>query len=210
MLSVRRLIALTAAGAAIATAAPAGAAIVLVGQFAGNDCGGQGGLPNCYAYYNPGTGVGGTQQGYIDLGSPVIVKFNNEDEGLETEVSGHFSSIDGSEFNLGYFESTNTLQFDYNPGVDDPEVHYFTVKQSNGFALFYSPDPITSWSQDLDLLGGYFTKPGWSHITFFDTKGTPAVPEPSTWALMLLGFGAMGWVMRRRKSAEPRMRVLYN
>ena len=26
-----------------------------------------------------------------------------------------------------------------------------------------------------------------------------AVPEPATWALMLLGFGAIGWQMRRRR-----------
>jgi hypothetical protein len=40
----------------------------------------------------------------------------------------------------------------------------------------------------------------------------PAVPEPSTWALMLLGFGAVGWGLRRRNSADgqPRMRVVYN
>jgi hypothetical protein len=28
---------------------------------------------------------------------------------------------------------------------------------------------------------------------------TPAVPEPATWAMMLLGFGAVGYSMRRRK-----------
>ena len=28
---------------------------------------------------------------------------------------------------------------------------------------------------------------------------TPAVPEPGTWAMMLLGFGAIGFAMRRRK-----------
>lgn len=26
-----------------------------------------------------------------------------------------------------------------------------------------------------------------------------AVPEPGTWAMMLLGFGAMGWTIRRRR-----------
>jgi hypothetical protein len=29
----------------------------------------------------------------------------------------------------------------------------------------------------------------------------PAVPEPATWAMMLVGFGAMGAVMRRRQRA---------
>ena len=29
---------------------------------------------------------------------------------------------------------------------------------------------------------------------------TPAVPEPATWALMLLGFGGIGFAMRRRRN----------
>ena len=28
----------------------------------------------------------------------------------------------------------------------------------------------------------------------------PHVPEPATWAMMLLGFGAVGWQLRRRRS----------
>ncbi len=40
----------------------------------------------------------------------------------------------------------------------------------------------------------------------------PAVPEPGTWAMMLLGFGAIGFAMRRRKAAEgaQRVRVAYS
>lgn len=56
--------------------------------------------------------------------------------------------------------------------------------------------------------------PGSIHLT--DTQGysnavlyraTAAVPEPATWALMLLGFGGMGVSMRRRRSvnALPQM-----
>jgi hypothetical protein len=32
-------------------------------------------------------------------------------------------------------------------------------------------------------------------------KGGTAVPEPSTWALMLLGFGGAGALIRRRRYA---------
>jgi hypothetical protein len=28
----------------------------------------------------------------------------------------------------------------------------------------------------------------------------PAVPEPATWAVMIVGFGAVGYVLRRRES----------
>ena len=35
-----------------------------------------------------------------------------------------------------------------------------------------------------------------------------AVPEPATWAMMLIGFGAVGAAMRRRKS-QPRVTVSF-
>lgn len=37
---------------------------------------------------------------------------------------------------------------------------------------------------------------------FTFTGLVPAVPEPSTWTMMLIGFGAIGHAMRRRKQAE--------
>lgn len=36
--------------------------------------------------------------------------------------------------------------------------------------------------------------------TYVDEVLAPAVPEPATWAMMLLGFGAVGAKMRRRKA----------
>jgi hypothetical protein len=41
-----------------------------------------------------------------------------------------------------------------------------------------------------------------------DPSGGP-VPEPSTWAMMLLGFGAIGYAMRRRRAATPRVRFSF-
>lgn len=35
-----------------------------------------------------------------------------------------------------------------------------------------------------------------------------AIPEPSTWALMALGFGSVAWVMRRRRTSLGAMRAL--
>lgn len=38
---------------------------------------------------------------------------------------------------------------------------------------------------------------GFSNAVLYTTA--PAVPEPATWAMMLLGFGAAGYAMRRRR-----------
>ncbi len=194
-----KLLAVTAVGAASLLATPASAAIVLVGQFGGNDCGGKGGFSNCYAFPD------GTQQGAVDPGSPSIIKFEKSGN---FEVSNQFSMISGAEFDISYTGKTNTLEFTYTPDAGDPNIHYFAVKQANGFALFHDSDPITS--AVLNLSDYFLKNPGYSHITFFNSGSTPAVPEPSTWALMLLGFGAVGWGLRRRSDREPRIRVLYN
>src|SRR3954451_15488130 len=36
-------------------------------------------------------------------------------------------------------------------------------------------------------------------------RGPGFVPEPETWAMMVVGFGAMGFVVRRRKAAVARL-----
>ena len=46
---------------------------------------------------------------------------------------------------------------------------------------------------------------GYDDFTFDASDG--AVPEPSTWAMMLLGFGAVGFAMRRRKVAAGLVRL---
>ncbi len=39
----------------------------------------------------------------------------------------------------------------------------------------------------------------------FDNLAISAVPEPATWGMMLLGFGAVGSVVRRRRQAQPNL-----
>ena len=38
-------------------------------------------------------------------------------------------------------------------------------------------------------------------VAFLDGVSVTAVPEPGTWAMMILGFGILGGVMRRRKAS---------
>ena len=49
---------------------------------------------------------------------------------------------------------------------------------------------------------------GGSSAVLYST-GMGAVPEPSTWALLMLGFAAVGFSMRRRKDSNQEVRVRY-
>lgn len=165
------------------------ASVIYGGSFSGTDCSGAGGFANCYAT------TAGTQQGASAGASPSIYK---RDADGKQDV-GSFASITGSEFVITLNGTTNVLSFSYTPGINDPAIHYFTIKQANGFALFYDlTAPITSYSTSLDA---YFPRnPGFSHITFFDTGATPPVGVPEPMTLGLLGAGLIGLgVARRRK-----------
>lgn len=55
----------------------------------------------------------------------------------------------------------------------------------------------TAYSIDF---GGTANQTGYDNITFgSDTPGGGTVPEPATWAMMILGFGLVGASMRRRR-----------
>lgn len=36
---------------------------------------------------------------------------------------------------------------------------------------------------------------------------TPGIPEPGTWGMMIIGFGAVGFAMRRRRTAMAQIRI---
>lgn len=49
---------------------------------------------------------------------------------------------------------------------------------------------------------------GFSNAALYTTGTPPAVPEPATWAMMLMGFGAAGYAMRRRRRENsPILRI---
>lgn len=77
---------------------------------------------------------------------------------------------------------TGTATFDL--GTPNPDLGYFVFNNTD------NPVGDPSWN--------YFANFGNARFSAtFDAQA--AVPEPSTWALMILGFGAMGFAMRRRQ-----------
>jgi len=112
------------------------------------------------------------------------------------------------------------LAFDYDPYDDDAFVRVRNLDTNVTTFLFGSSVSLvgdqghTSWARfSSDFLdagnyvfeagvqnGGGDTDPTYSSKLLLDNVGI-AVPEPSTWAMMLLGFGALGATLRQRRNA---------
>jgi hypothetical protein len=67
---------------------------------------------------------------------------------------------------------------------------------------FYTFDAGTT---GLDVLS--FNRAGLSSATLYSTGVVPAVPETATWVMMMIGFGVLGFAIRRRTKTAPRLQT---
>jgi hypothetical protein len=86
-------------------------------------------------------------------------------------------------------------------------VDYIAIKAADMFIIYdlYGAGSGTWSTADLVNNGGQ--TPDLSHLLFFGSVG-PGVPEPATWAMMLVGVGMIGSSMRRRNRKQARPTVL--
>lgn len=72
---------------------------------------------------------------------------------------------------------------------------HFGGGAGGGETVMYLFDFGLDGALSVDLNQGGFS----NAVIITPPGGTPPVPEPATWAMMLLGFGATGFAMRRRR-----------
>ncbi len=118
------------------------------------------------------------------IASAVDNKFIRDD--LGEVIASDWRSVSISAAGLNILTSGNLHQ-----NVDLP------LGSANGSFEFYS------WNYDPDIWGyNYFISgqldPQSLNVSIRSLADPNAVPEPSTWAMMLFGFGAVGAAMRRR------------
>jgi len=81
--------------------------------------------------------------------------------------------------------------------LDGGGVRFNTALAQN--IAFFHQDNVAS---DIYRVNGNGTISAFGSATSRAAVATSAVPEPATWALMLMGFGAMGVALRRRKAGK--------
>lgn len=120
------------------------------------------------------------------LGLDALALWNEESSGIGT--LDLLWSLDGTSFSsLGVFNPTdNPIEAGYGPQV-------FTFAPTD---LRYVRFDMSGCPQN----AGDYQACAIGEVAFRSTDVvTPAVPEPGTWAMMLLGFGAIGFSLRGRR-----------
>lgn len=212
--------ALGASVGALAMAPAANAAIFIGISFDGGatitqvaDDSGLAGSANYVAANNGGYffNVGATGVPLTSLGTLLTQSLNIQNEGganglvevfiTQTDISlastGVFSAFTSNTINGA--TATLTSYYDDANGV-------FTMPNQlhqavfTGLGINNAANPIAvsgTWSETVRYSVNFT---GGSGSNFNGTANLTAVPEPTTWALLILGFGAVGHTMRRRSS----------
>jgi hypothetical protein len=152
---------------------------------------------------------------------------DNANSGPDIEAAYNLDHVEGpapavlelGEF-LGKIDGLEDPSYSWNlneiPGWDGTSALFMIVKSSTQFKLFQFSSGQTSGAAD----GFIPTKNGGvkdiSHLSFYAGVvndpcvtnptapgcggGETSVPEPGTWALMIMGFGGAGYMLRRRRT----------
>jgi hypothetical protein len=142
--------------------------------------------------------------------TPTSCSVDNTNFPTSATISWSDANVGSSPFS-GTIDFSNTVAGNYFASLTtaDPSVFFtsLTVTPITGTGSFsYSGGPthsITLLPGSLGI-GSYALNFGGTTTDAGGEAGTlsffSAVPEPSTWALMLLGFGGIGFAMRRQRA----------
>jgi len=138
-------------------------------------------------------GFAGATAGFGSLNG-VLGFSNTVGTTLAQSIANFFTFNDGTAHNFQFsVNSVKTLSYSNNPGVSSSFSLYLLGSTVDTF-LGYAATP-TSLTLSFNSTGG-------SAYSASATLAVPPAPlptpEPATWAMTLIGFGAMGAMMRRR------------
>jgi hypothetical protein len=187
------------------------------GPSAGDECGSTYTLPYSVTF---GTGETTNQLSVRSDGKVQFVGAALANPGSDVDLFEVLATIDtgiSGEFN--FFPQVASLLpnpyyldkelSDFFPGLIDPDADYTLTNPQTRITWFSCGNPKNDCYTELHTLtltptreglyvryGGINDKPDELITASFDPAATVSVPEPGAWALMLMGFGALGAALR--------------
>jgi len=148
----------------------------------------------------------------VDASSMVYSGPSSNDGGVTTTIGYTEANLSKPTFHE-WLEFTNTLDGLYSVTLSTSSlpVNFTSAVRTNGItnyalSLVGNQGPNEFWGLDTTFIpAGQYTLNIYGNNSNTGSLGgsitiTEAVPEPATWAMMLIGFGAIGWQLRRRRS----------
>lgn len=144
-----------------------------------------------YALVNVGYSCGGETFGFCSAGTPYDIAFNYDPAS---------SFIGAKNLNLTAGSVTHWLLGTYAPagGSAAPGAYSF-LNASFGFQFSSDPNANPKFVDFAQTCPSLEMSCGFSRTV----EGGAVVPEPATWAMMLLGFAGMGAALRARRGKLP-------
>jgi hypothetical protein len=105
-------------------------------------------------------------------------------------------------FEWGSPDSYNDLKITTTSGVYDFTVASLNISPGNGNQAFGQFIRFTTDTPGESILSAAFSSPGTDAFEVSNFQ-VAAIPEPATWAMMVLGFLGVGFMAYRRKNSSP-------
>jgi hypothetical protein len=148
---------------------------------------------NAWYGANSPTGFSGNQYAFVQGTGALSQEFNAATAGQAT-----ISWLTGSRPDFGAFNGNQTYEVLLNGNV----IYTGSTSSGQNFTLMDATAALLAGSNTLEFLGLAKT----DSTVFLDDVSVAAVPEASTWVMMLLGFFAVGFsTCRRRTIAGARL-----
>jgi hypothetical protein len=150
---------------------------------------------NALTFETSGNGGFATVGGGFGLLNGVLNFSSTVGTTLADSVSNFFSFSDGVGGSYKFsVDSVTTLGYSVSPAAKAVTLYLLGSTLDSSLGLDATP---TSLTLSFNSTGGS----PYSASATLAVPPAPMVPEPATWGMMLVGFGAMGAMMRRRKTS---------
>jgi len=153
--------------------------------------------PGAGPYFGGPAPLSGSQYAFIQDNGSISQTFNSSLAGMTT-----VSWYEAGRTNNGGSEYYNVI---FNGSV----INSYSTNASQGWTLETATVNLVSGSNTLEFLGTsvYNSANNTNDVTaFVENVNVSAVPEASTWAMLVLGFAGIGFMAYRRKQIGPQLR----